>query len=131
MATVPVEIDPAEIKRQALLRLLKDLAGEGYDIRAASGHNIETGGVFVFAVDDDDDPSRPTKIAAFLNRKGYRDVRVVEPFHKEVGDHVGALADAVEEATRDGQSVQEILVGLPKEKGDPVEIQITTLRSVS
>ena len=129
MAVVPVDVGPYEVNQRALLQLLKLLASRDYNIRAASGHDIETGGEFVFAVEDDDDRNLPSEIAAFLEENGFRRrVRVVEPFHKDVDDHVGALAEAVEAATQDGSSVKEILVGLPAKEGVP--IQITTLRRV-
>jgi hypothetical protein len=129
MASVPVEIEPFEVRRQALLQVLRLLAGQGYNLRAASGHHIESGGVFVFGVEDDDDENRPREVAAFLAEKGYSGVRVVEPFHREVDDRVGALADIVEEATKGGESIQEILVALPNAEGK-VAIQISTLRTV-
>jgi hypothetical protein len=126
MPATEVEVTPYEVPTRALLRLLKLLAGEGYNIRAASGHFIESGGVFVFAVEDDDDPGLPQTIADFLKGKNYKKVDVVQPFHADVRDEVGALAAAVEEATKDGSIVQEILVGLPGDEGVP--LQITTLR---
>lgn len=128
MPATEVEGTPIEVQNRALLKLLKLLAGQDYDIRAASGYFIESGGVFVFAVDDDKDPGLPRTIADFLKGKDYKNVEVVEPFHVDVRDEVGALAAAVEEATKDGSIVQEILVGLPGKEGVP--LQITTLRHV-
>src|SRR5438477_247873 len=37
MAVVPVEVDPREVEEGALVRLLKLLAGKGYDLRIAGG----------------------------------------------------------------------------------------------
>jgi hypothetical protein len=130
MAAVPVEIEPFEIQRQALLKVLRLIADKGWNLRAASGHHIETGGVFVFGLDDDDDENLPREVAAYLAEQGYQNVHVIEPFVREVEDRVGALADAVAEATKDGASIQEILVGLPDADGK-VAIQISTLRTVA
>ena len=128
MPATEVQGTPFEIQNRALLKLLNLLASKPYDLRAASGYFIESGGVFVFAVDDDKDRGLPRDVADFLKGEGY-DVDVVEPFHKDVTDRVGALASVVEEATRDGSFVQEILVGLPTDEGVP--IQVTTLRHAS
>jgi hypothetical protein len=126
MPATEVEGTPFEVQNGALLKLLKLVASKGYDLKAASGHFIESGGVFVFAVEDDDDPGRPRAIADLLKDEGYKHVDVVAPFHRDVKDVIGALARVVEEATRDGSLVQEILVGLPGDEGVP--IQVTTLR---
>jgi hypothetical protein len=129
MAVVPVAIDPVEVTDGALYRLLDLLAREGYNLRLAGGHGIETGGDFVFAVDDDDDEDRAGKCASFLARNGYPDVRVVEPFMCEVDDKVGALRDCLQQLASEGRRVDEVFVGTPR-KGK-VPVHITTIRNVS
>jgi hypothetical protein len=130
MAAVPVEIDPREVDEGALVRLLDLLAGEGFNLRFAGGCGIETGGEFVFSVDDDGNEDNATRAAALLADKGYRDVRVVEPFMCEVEDKKGALRDCLVKLASDGRRVDEVLVGTPS-KGGQIPIQITTIRSVA
>src|SRR5205823_6516305 len=76
MAVVPIEVDPREIEKGALVRLLDVLEKGGYNLRIAGGCGIETGGDFVFAVEDEGDEDKASKCAAFLNERGYRDVKV-------------------------------------------------------
>jgi hypothetical protein len=128
MAVVPVEVDPVEVAEGALFRLLDLLAAEGFNLRTAGGRGIETGGEFVFAVDDEDDPDKASKCAAFLARNGYRDVRLVEPFMCEVDDRVGALRDCLAKLASEGRRVDEVFVGTPR-KGK-VPVHVTTVRSV-
>ena len=95
MAVVPVEVDPREVEAGALVRLLDVLAGGGYNLRIAGGCGIETGGVFAFAVEDGGDENKASECAAFLEKSGYRSVKVVEPFVCEVDDRKGALRDCL------------------------------------
>jgi hypothetical protein len=129
MAVVPVEVDPVEVPDGALFRLLDLLAGEGYNLRFAGGSAIETGGEFVFGVDDDSDEDKASKCAAFLARNGYPDVRVVEPFMCEVDDKVGALRDCLKQLASEGRRVDEVFVGTPRKGKIPV--QITTIKNVA
>jgi hypothetical protein len=128
MAVVPVEVDPREVEQGALLRVLELLAAEGYNLRIAGGRGIETGGEFVFAVDDDGDEGAATKCAAFLHDKGYRDVRVIEPYLCEVDDRVGALRDCLATLAKEGRHVDELFVGTPRKGKIPV--QVTTIVNV-
>ncbi|HKG57987.1 MAG TPA: hypothetical protein VKA85_12135 [Candidatus Limnocylindrales bacterium] len=132
MAIVPVEIDPFEVREGALLGLLELLADERYNLRMAGGAGIETGGEFTFAVDDDRDGDvdehRAQQCAAMLREKGYKRVRVVEPYMCEVDDRVGALRDCLKELRSAGRQIDEIFVGTPRE--GKVPIQVTTVVTV-
>jgi hypothetical protein len=129
MTANPVGVDPLEVQQGALYRLLDDLAKAKYNLRSASGHNIETGGVFVFAIDDEGDENRSSACAKFLHDKGYNVLGVYEPFMCEVDDRVGALRDCLEQLSREDRLVDEILVGTPRKNKIP--IQVTTIRSVA
>ena len=128
MTAYPVGVDPTEVQQGALYRVLDLLASANYNLRSASGHHIETGGVFVFAIDDDGDENKASECADFLRGKGYNVLGVYEPFMCEVDDRVGALRDCLEKLSREGRQVDEILVGTPRKNKIPV--QITTIRSV-
>jgi hypothetical protein len=129
MAVVPIEVDPREVRQGALVELLDLLAREGYNLRIAGGCGIETGGVFVFAVEDDGDEDKASKCAAFLEKSGYRGVKVVEPFVCEVDDRKGALRDCLVKLASEGRLVDEVFVGTP-EKDGKIPLQITTIRTV-
>ena len=129
MAHVPVDVDPVEVEDGALFRLLDLLAGEGFNLRTAGGSKIESGGEFVFAIDDEGDEDRAKKCAEFLGRKGYRDVRVVEPFMCEVDDRVGALRDCLKKLASEGRRIDEVFVGTAR-KGK-VPVHVTTVKSIA
>jgi hypothetical protein len=129
MAVMPVEVEPREVEAGALLRLLTLLADEGYNLRMAGGKGIETGGEFIFAIDDKGDEDAATRCAAFLEEHGYRRrVRVVEPFNCEVADEVRALHDCLASVAREGGLVDEIFVGTPR--GKKVPIHVTSVQNV-
>jgi hypothetical protein len=125
MALVPVEVDPFEVRLGSLVRLLQLLARNKYNLRMAGGSGIETGGEFVFAVDDEDDEDKARKCAALLAENGFEQVRVVEPFMCEVNDRVGALRDCLKELVDQGRQIDEVFVGTPR--NGKVPIHVTTL----
>jgi hypothetical protein len=129
MAVVPIEIDPREVEAGALVRLLDLLAGEGYNLRIAGGCGIETGGVFAFAIEDGGDESKASECAAFLEKNGYRGVKVIEPFVCEVDNRKGALRDCLTKLASEGRLVDEVFVGTPDKDGK-IPLQITTIRNV-
>ena len=130
MAVVPVEIDPREVEAGALVRLLDVLARGGYNLRIAGGCGIETGGVFAFAVEDGGDENKASECAAFLEKSGYRGVKVVEPFVCEVEDRKGALRDCLTKLAAEGRLVDEVFVGTPSKDGK-IPLQITTIKNVA
>jgi hypothetical protein len=130
MAAVPVEVYPREVEQGALVRLLDLLKKGGYNLRMAGGCGIESGGEFVFAVDDDGDEDQASKCAAFLAENHYRDVKVVEPFVCEVVDEKGALRDCLAKLVSEGLVIDEVFVGTPN-KDRRIPIHVTTIRSVS
>jgi len=130
MAVVPVEVDPREVEAGALVRLLDLLAREGYNLRIAGGCGIETGGVFAFAIEDGGDENKASECAVFLEKSGYRDVKVVEPFVCEVDDRKGALRDCLTKLASEGRLVDEVFVGTPNKDGK-IPLQITTIKNVA
>ena len=125
MALVPVEVDPVEVRLGALFRLLQLLAKNRYNLRMAGGAGIESGGDFVFAVDDEGDEDKARKCAAFLADNGFPGVRVIEPFMCEVSDKVGALRDCLKGLAEEGRQIDEVFVGTPR--NGKVPIHVTTL----
>jgi hypothetical protein len=129
MAVVPIEVDPREIEQGALVRLLDVLQKGGYNLRIAGGCGIETGGEFVFAVEDEGNEDKASDCAAYLAKNDY-EVRVVEPFVCEVVDEKGALRDCLAGLASDGRLINEVFVGTPNKDGR-IPLQITTIRTVT
>jgi hypothetical protein len=125
MSLTPVEVDPLDLKRGALLDLLDLLADRGFDLGMAAGDSIEGGGEFVFAIKDDD---RYEECCEILKSAGYRNVRLIRPQVCQVDDRVGALRDCIREITSDGRRIDEVYVGAPDEGKIP--IHVTTIRTV-
>ena len=115
----------------ALVGLLTVLKGEGFNLRAASGSNVELGGDFTFWVDgrsDEEDEHAATYAAAeLLKRKGI-DAEVHEVHAKHLSDQSGTLLDFVNEVTQGKLLVQEISVGTPDADGIPVQIFTAKVR---
>jgi hypothetical protein len=134
MSAVPVEFEPREVEPGALVRLLKLLADNGYNLRMAGGHGIEMGGEFVFAIDDKGDKSAAEKCAAFLRESPeYDSAHVVAPFTCEVKDEAGTLHDCLEkQLALEGGLIDELFVGTPrKDEGNKIPIQVTMIRTVT
>jgi hypothetical protein len=117
-----------------LLRLLSD---EGYNLRSASGHDIERGGEFAFRVHspgaagratadpDDDESDVATRHAIAFLRKHHVQVEEVRVFHEDLPDDRGALAAFVERVTAAGYPILEISVATPN-GDDTIPVQIYT-----
>lgn len=127
MNLVPVEVDPLEIQRGALVELLQLLEDNDYDLAMASGDSIEFGGEFIFALKDHD---RTSQAAALLRQEAYRNVRIVQVRQIEVDDERGGLRREIEKLTAEGVKIDEIYVGAKLPNGR-VPVQITTVRDVS
>lgn len=127
MNLVPVEVDPLEMQRGALVDLLQLLEDNGYDLGMASGDAIELGGEFVFALKDH---ARTTQAAALLRQERYRSVRIVQVQEIEVDDEAGGLKREIEKLTAQGLKIDEIYVGATRPNGK-VPVQVTTVRDVS
>ncbi len=126
MPAVGIESDPIEIRPGSLVDLLDELTDEGYQLRMVGGSGVESTGAFVFAIEDDDQHSKTAECATFLQGRGYRGVRVVEPELCEVEDRPGALADCLRKFQ--DRQIHELFVGTPRDGLVPV--QITTIRTV-
>lgn len=126
MPSEPVESDPLEVRRGALLELLDTLAGKGYDLRSVGGSGIEGPGEFVFTLDDEDH-YRTGECAEFLRDQGYRNVSVVETHLCHVEDRPGALAECLRELEDSGRFVHEMFVATPRDGTVPV--QFTTIHT--
>lgn len=129
MELVPIEVDPLEVRRGALVELL-DLLSPQFNLTMAAGDAIESGGEFVFAVEHDDGDDGPTtQAAALLVQEGYRNVRIIEVHVCEVNHEPGALATCLRELTDAGRRIDEIYVGVRRDDG-VVPVQVTTIREV-
>ena len=127
MARVPVEVDPLEVPREALVKLLDLVAERGYNLNLAAGENIEFGGEFIFALEDHD---QTAECAQMLKDEGYRDVRILESHLCEVTHTPGALRDCLRELSAQGRRIDEIYVGVRRDDGI-VPVQVTTILEVS
>lgn len=127
MAADPVETDPLEVRRGALVRLLETLAESGYNLQSAGGRSIEGPGEFVFSIDDEDHKTTQA-CAQFLRDKGYRGVRVLNVELCRISHRPGELARCLREVQKEGRSVHEVFVGAPDADGN-VLAYITTLRT--
>jgi hypothetical protein len=125
MNLVPIEVDPLEIRRGALLELLQLLEDNDYDLALAAGDAVELGGEFTFALKDHE---RTTQCAALLRERGYRNVRIVQVQFFEVENVKGALRQAVSRLDP-GARIDEVYVGATQENG-LVPIQVTTVRNL-
>jgi hypothetical protein len=123
MNLVPIEVDPLEMRRGALLDLLQLLEDNDYDLGLAAGDAVELGGEFTFALKDHE---RTTQCAALLRENGYRNVRILQVQLLEVEDRKGALREAIA-GLEEGVKVDEIYVGATRDSG-LVPIQVTTVR---
>ena len=117
----------------ALSELLGHLEGAGFNLRAASGHDIELGGEFTFWCDErrdeagkkiDKDHDEATNRAADLLRGEDYEVDVFEVHRRKLNDSGGTLKAFVDSVTGAGYLVREISVGTvdPVDKKIPVQI---------
>ncbi len=108
-----------------LVDLLGILEADGFNLRTASGSNVELGGEFNFWVDgrsDDEDDHAATRAAAeLLKTKGY-DADVWEVHATHLTDTPGALRAFVRQVTEGRLLVKEISVSTPDAEGIPVQI---------
>ena len=115
----------------ALVGMLDVLAKEGFNLRTASGTNVELGGEFTFWVDgrsDGEDEDAANHAAAeLLKSKGY-DAEVWEVHSAYLVDKPGALKAFVDEVTKNKLLVQEISVSTPDADGIPVQIFTAKVR---
>jgi hypothetical protein len=126
MNLVPIEVDPLEIRRGALVELLQLLEDNGYDLAMVYGDGIELGGEVTFAIKEHE---RTTQCAALLKEKEYREVRILRVRDIEVDDEVGGLRREIEKITAQNLRIDEIYVGATLRSGK-VPVQITTVREV-
>lgn len=111
-----------------LLTVLKDA---GFNLRAASGNQVELGGEFSFWVDgrsDGEDHEAATYAAAELLRGNDYVADVFEVHSKHLSDSKGTLLDFVKEVTKGKLLVQDINVGTPDHDGIPVQIFTAKVR---
>ena len=107
----------------ALSQMLGVLAE--FNLRAASGHDIELGGEFSFWPDkrpDDVDHDAAAIAARDLLVKNGFDAVIYEVHRRHLADEPGALKAFVDEVTAAGLRVKEISVGTPDDEGVPVQI---------
>ena len=125
----------------SLSEILGLLAGAGYSLRSASGHDIEAGGEFSFRVhakraggpppgpdDDDADDEAVRSAIEFLQRKGV-ECEPVRVFHRDLADQPGALRAFVDHVTSKGYAVIEISIATPNRNGT-IPVQIYTGESL-
>lgn len=115
----------------ALAEVLTILKDGDFNLRAASGTNVELGGDFSFWVDkrpDDKNHDVSTEAARqLLIDHGYD--AVVEPVEaKHLSDSKGTLLDFVLEVTGGKLLVQDINVSTPDRDGIPVQIYTAKVR---
>lgn len=129
MDLTPVQVDPLEVKRGALLELLDLLAANDYDLGLAGGDSIEIGGEFVFALKHDEpdqaggpEHDRTRECAELLKSNGYHRVRIIEPQVCEAEDRVGGLRDCLAQLVEDGRQIDELYVGTPEDGKIPIHV---------
>jgi hypothetical protein len=137
MSSDPVEQDPIEVRRGALVRLLDLLSNEGkFNLQVAGGTKIEFGGEFVFSVHEKehDHPGHnghahdeSQRCREFLTQHRYK-FDVLEPHYCEVDDESGTLADCLRPLIQQGRDIDEVFVGTPEHGKIP--IQVTTVERV-
>ena len=115
----------------SLVGLLDVLEKNGFNLRTASGSNVELGGEFAFWVDgrdDKEDEHKATYAAAKLLREEGYEAEVHEVHAKHLSDKKGTLKEFVDEVTAGKLLVQEISVGTPDKDGIPVQIFTAKVR---
>ena len=114
-----------------LVEMLTILKDAGFNLRAASGSQVELGGDFSFWVDGrnkDEGHGDATEAAArLLEDNGYV-ANVFEVHAKHLSDSKGTLLQFVEEVTKGKLLVQDINVGTPDKDGIPVQIFTAKVR---
>ncbi len=114
-----------------LVELLGILETGGFNLRSASGCNVELGGEFNFWVDgrsDDEDDHAATHAAAELLKANGYEADVWEVHAAHLTDTRGALKAFVNEVTEGKLFVQEISVSTPDAEGIPVQIYTAKVR---
>jgi hypothetical protein len=101
-----------------ILRILEE---QGFNLRSASGRQIELGGEFAFWVDarkgkDRNHDIATRRAAKALAGEGY-DTHTVEVHRALLDDVPGALRSFVDGISADGLLIEEISVGTPTAKG--------------
>ena len=101
-----------------MLRILEE---QGFNLRSASGRQIELGGEFAFWVDarkgkDRNHDIATRRAAKALAGAGY-DTHTVEVHRALLDDVPGALRSFVDGITADGLLIEELSVGTPTAKG--------------
>ena len=115
----------------SLVGMLEILERNGFNLRTASGNNVELGGEFNFWVDgrgDDEDHDKATYAAAKLLREEGYIAEVHEVHSRHLSDQKGTLKQFVDEVTEGKLLVQDISVGTPDEEGIPVQIFTAKVR---
>ena len=115
----------------SLVGMLDVLERNGFNLRTASGNNVELGGEFNFWVDGrngDEDHDKATHAAAKLLRGEGYEAEVHEVHAKYLSDTKGTLKQFVDEVTEGKLLVMEISVGTPDEEGIPVQIFTAKVR---
>lgn len=115
----------------SLVGMLEVLERHNFNLRAASGNNVELGGEFNFWVDgrgDDEDHDKATHAAARLLRQEGYEAEVHEVHARHLSDKKGTLKEFVDEVTEGKLLVQDIAVGTPDEEGIPVQIFTAKVR---
>jgi hypothetical protein len=125
----------ASYGRGVLSELLGHLDDAGFNLRAASGHDIELGGEFAFWVnarrDQNGDPidanhdEATRRAAELLEGEGWT-VDLVEVHRRKLTDEPGALRAFVDEVRDNGLLVREVSVGTADAEGR-VPVQIFTV----
>jgi hypothetical protein len=115
----------------SLVGLLDVLDKHGFNLRTASGNNVELGGEFNFWVDgrhNKEDNHEATYAAAKILREEGYDAEVHEVHARHLSDKKGTLKQFVDEVTEGKLLVQEISVGTPDDEGIPVQIFTAKVR---
>lgn len=109
---VHVTADPRPVRPGQLADLAEGLAREGINLRAVSGHGIETGGWLGLSVDD----GQEGRVYDYLDRGGYRyEVQATE--ERDLHDRPGELARFARELAERGLLVDSLTVGTPARDG--------------
>jgi hypothetical protein len=127
----------AHYQAGALSELLGHLDGAGFNLRAASGHDIELGGEFSFWCDerrdedgkkiDKDHEEATNRAADVLREQGYT-VDIFEVHRRKLNDSGGTLKALVDSVTAAGYLVREISVGTVDPDDGKIPVQIFTVK---
>jgi hypothetical protein len=125
-------------------KLLQRLYEKGVNLAGAGGSNLEFGGEFAFAVDDDPDDLNLARAKEALDQDpayAYRVLEVdVDPgltlcyLTNEPGSLLSCISKIAAENIENGRIIRDMIIGVSTDEGIPVQVyseEVRTLQSVS